>query len=598
MWILGISSFRDDATAALLHDGAIVGIAEEERFIRVKHAVQEPLGPFVSSIGEVEPLTDFELRYFPRRAIDYLLTEAGIELQDIDVVAYDFDFDHRIAHWEQFLPVSAAASAQRNEEMIAGLRYWQRRLAAFAAECRARLEYVPHHMAHAAGTVFGSGLDDTAFLVIDALGELESSTMGHFDGSFRVAGRVPLPHSLGIVYAAVTRFLGFRPFSDEQKTMGLAGYGDPAVFRSAFGSVVRATDDGFQIDDEVIWTSDVKMDVDRAPRLGDVLGVAPRPPDTDACQEPYTHVAAAVQESLEVVVNHLVDRLFSQGQTRQLCLGGGVALNCAANGTLLRREDIKTIYVQPQAGDSGTALGAAYFAHYRATGSRPEPQRHAYWGPGYRPDQVRTLLDRLKLPYRQVEDPWTTAADLLAEGQIVGWFQGRAECGPRALGNRSILAHPSARSTRDRINEVVKDRELWRPFAASVLDERRSRYLGIDVESPYMLLTLPLTDRGRTDLAAAAHIDGTTRPQTVSATANPRYHRLISAFERRTGIGGLLNTSLNVKGEPIANHPMHAITNLYTTAMDALVIEDFVLYKQPPGAGGGNGEHTRPAANQ
>jgi carbamoyltransferase len=258
-----------------------------------------------------------------------------------------------------------------------------------------------------------------------------------------------------------------------------------------------------------------------------------------------------------------------------------VALNCAANGTLLGRADIDALYIQPQAGDSGTALGAAYYAHFRATGSRPEPLPHAYWGPGFSGGDVQALLDRLQLPYRRTDEPWAAAAGMLAENKVVGWFQGRAECGPRALGNRSILAHPGLAANRDRINHIVKDREWWRPFAASILDEERSRYLAVDAASPFMLLTMPLTAAGRRDLAAAAHTDGTTRPQTVRSEVNPRYHRLIRAFQDRTGIGAVLNTSLNVKSEPIVNTPVQAIADLYTTAMDALVIEDFVLVKQP-----------------
>ena len=580
MWILGLSCFRDDATAALLKDGAVVGIAEEERFLRVKHAVERPPGLFVSSLGESEPLDGFEFRYFPEQSIAYLLTEAGIEPTDLDVVAYDFDFDHRIRHWDRFLPVSALSTAGQNEQAVAVLRHWQRMLADFARRCGARLEYVPHHLAHASGTVFGSGYRETAFLVMDALGELESSTLGYFDGDFHVTGTVPLPHSLGIVYAAVTSFLGFRPFSDEQKTMGLAGYGDPTVFGAEFGRILHPADAGFETDPDAVWGSDV-IEVDRPPPLAGVLGVPAGPSAAEVCRPPYTHVAAALQQSLEGVVNHLTDRALAGTGSRRLCLAGGVALNCAANGTLLRRQDIDELYVQPQAGDSGTALGAAYYAHFRASGSRPEPLPHAYWGPGYGSGEVRALLDRLKLPYRRTDRPWDAAAELLAGGQLVGWFQGRSECGPRALGNRSILAHPGSAATRDRVNAVVKDREWWRPFAASVLAEDRGRYLALDRESPFMLLTVPLTARGRGDLAAAGHIDGTTRPQTVSAAVNPRFHRLIRAFQDRTGIGAVLNTSLNVKHEPIANHPLHAIADLYTTALDALVIEDCVLAKQP-----------------
>jgi carbamoyltransferase len=579
VWILGLSCFRDDATAALLKDGVVVGISEEERFLRVKHAVERPSGLFVSSLGESASLDGFELRYFPEQSINYLLREAGIELTDIDVVAYDFDFDRRIRHWDRFVPVSELSSVHQNEQSVAVLRYWQRLLADFAERCGARLEYVPHHLAHASGTVFGSGYRETSFLIMDALGELESSTLGYFDGDFHFTRQIALPHSLGIVYAAVTSFLGFRPFSDEQKTMGLSAYGDPTVFAADFRKILRPDADGFTTDPDAVWGSDV-IEVDRPPRLAGILGVPANPSAAEVCRPPYTHIAAALQQALELVVNHLADQALATTRSRRLCLAGGVALNCAANGTLLTRGDIDEMYIQPQAGDSGTALGAAYYAHFRATGSRPEPLPHAYWGPGYSGSEVRALLDRLKLPYRQTDQPWDAAAELLADGDVVGWFQGRSECGPRALGNRSILADPRDAANRDRINMVVKDREWWRPFAASILDEQRSRYLASDAPSPFMLLTIPLTGLGRRDLAAAAHVDGTTRPQTVSAAANPRYHRLIRAFQDRTGVGAVLNTSLNVKSEPLANDPMHAIANLYTTAMDALVIENFVLVKQ------------------
>jgi carbamoyltransferase len=580
VWVLGLSCFRDDATAALLKDGVVVGISEEERFLHIKHAVERPKGLLVSSLGETGALDGLELRYFPEQSINYLLRQAGIGLRDVDIVAYDYYFDRRIRHWDRFLPISELSSERQNEQSMAVLRYWQRLLADFADRCGAQLMYVPHHLAHASGTVFGSGYRETAFLVMDALGELESSTLGHFDGDFHILQQVPLPHSLGIAYAAVTSFLGFQPFSDEQKTMGLAAYGDPAMFADDFAKIMRPTVDGFTTDPDLVWGSDV-IEVARPPALAGFLGVPAHPDAADVCRPPYTHVAAALQSALESVVHNLVDQLLASTGLRRLCLAGGVALNCAANGTLLPRRDIDELYIQPQAGDSGTALGAAYFAYFRASGNRPEPLAHAYWGPGYTGSEVRELLDRLKLPYRQTDEPWTAAADLIAEGKVVGWFQGRSECGPRALGNRSILAHPGDEANRDRINMVVKDREWWRPFAASILDERRSRYLAVDAPSPFMLLTMPLTGIGSRDLAAARHVDGTTRPQTVSASVNPRYHRLIGAFEKRTGIGAVLNTSLNVKGQPIANHPLDAINVLYGTAMDALVIEDFVLVKQP-----------------
>ena len=585
MWILGLSCYRDDATAALLHDGSPVGIAEEERFLRVKHSVEHPRGPFVTSLGEAEPLRGLELRYFPERSVAHLLREAGIEHRDIDVVAYDFDLERRVQRWDAYLPYSAMLSPVEREQAIATWRYWQRLLREFADRCDARLLFVPHHLAHASGAVFGSGHRRAAYLIPDGLGELESTTLGRYDGELRTLCQVPLPHSLGILYAAVTTFLGFRPFSDEQKTMGLAAYGDPAVFRDAFRHIVRATPGGFEVDPEVVWTADANMDVDRPSTLGDALGTGARPPSEDACQEPYVHVAAALQEALQRVLHHLAGRVLADTGMRTLCMAGGVALNCVANGSLLARDDIDQLFVQPQAGDNGTALGAAYHAHHRLTGGTPEPIRHAYWGPGFSSADVRGVLDRLKLPYRRVDEPWEAAAELLARNELVGWFQGRAECGPRALGNRSILAHPADRANRERVNLAVKDRENWRPFAASIAAEDRTRYLASDAESPYMLLTLPLTEVGRRDLAAAAHVDGTTRPQTVTAAVNPAYHRLIRAFERRTGIAAVLNTSLNIRSEPIANEPMHAIADFYTTGLDALVIEDCVLTKRQAGDG-------------
>ncbi|MFC4564327.1 carbamoyltransferase [Nocardiopsis mangrovi] len=586
MWILGISCFRDDATAALLHDGAIVGIAEEERFLRVKHSVHIPRGTFVTSLNENEPLSDFELRFFPNNAIEYLLTTAGIDYRDIDVVAYDFDFARRVAQWEHFHPVSDIDEPGRRAELSAAWSHVQRLLRDFAAQCSARLEFVPHHLAHAAGAVFGSGLADTHFCVLDGLGELESTTLGYFDGGFHVTHRVPLPHSLGLFYAAVTAFLGFRPFSDEQKTMGLASYGDPRKYASLFEEIVGWPEAGFTTDPGVVWTDDIKMDVSRPPALAGRLGLPGHPSAEQVCRDPYPHVAAAAQLRLEDTIVRLVDSLFRGHRgPRRLAMAGGVALNCKANGELQRRSGIDTLYVQPQAGDAGTALGAAYYAHYRASGSRPEALEHAYWGPEYSSSEVTALLDHRKLSYRRVSAPWETAADLLARGQIVGWFQGRAECGPRALGNRSILAHPGDPGTRDRINRVVKDRETWRPFAASILGERRTDYLAADTESPFMLLTIPLTERGLAELPAAAHVDGTTRPQTVSQQANPRYHSLIRAFEQRTGTGAVLNTSLNVKGEPIANSPAHALDTFHSTALDALVIGDHVLTKAPEAGG-------------
>ena len=580
MYVLGISCFRDDATAALLKDGAIVGIAEEERARRVKHAIYEPSGVFVTSQDESEALRDFEVRFFPTNSIAFLLTEAGINPTDIDYVAYDFDHRLRAERFAEYRPASTLLGPEQRQNLIACWHYWQELLVEFAEECEAELVYVPHHLAHASGTVFGSGYDQTNFMVIDALGELTSTTLGKFDGDFHILRSVPLPHSLGLAYAAVTRFLGFRPFSDEQKTMGLSGYGEDR-YRTHLEKMVWITAGGFETDPDLIWTDDVKMEVARPSMLNQLFGVRPRSPEESALSGEYPHIACSLQRQLERVVHHLFDILYAASPESHLCLGGGVALNCQMNGQIAQLPVVQSLFIQPQAGDAGTALGAAYYTHFRLTGQRPEPFQHAYQGPCYSTMTIRALLDRLKLSYRCPTDITDEAARLLQQGKIVGWFQGRSECGPRALGNRSILANPSIEGIDAAINRCVKDRETWRPFAAAILDEDRASYLAADLPSPYMLLSLPLTERGRRDLVAASHIDGTTRPQTVERSTNTRFHQLLVDFKRRTGIGGLLNTSFNTKSEPIVDSPAHALHDYYLTELDALVLEDCLLIKEP-----------------
>jgi len=578
MYILGLSCFRDDATATLLSDGAIIGIAEEERFVRIKHSVYELNDIFVTSLDEDEYLDDFEVRFFPTRSIEYLLREAGIDFTDIDYIAYDFDFSIRINHYSDFKPISEISSQAEQEKLVASWLYWQRLLEDFALRCDAKLVYVPHHLAHAAGTVFSSGFERTNFLIIDGLGELSGTTLGTFDGSFRVLRSVPLPHSLGLLYAALTRFLGFRPFDGEQKSMGLSVYGQDR-YRPQLEEIVWITPDGFKTNPDFIWTRDIKWRGVKPSSLLQLLGVPPRVPTSDALEGEYPHIACSLQRQLERVVFHLIDLLNQDHPSERLCLAGGVALNCQMNGKIAQRTDITELFIQPQAGDAGTALGAAYYLYFTLTGQRPEPLRHAYWGPGYSNVEVEATLNRLKLPYCRPNDLLGQVAEMLQAGKIVGWFQGRSECGPRALGNRSILANPSIRGMNDLLNLRVKDREPWRPFAASILDEDRAEYLATDLFSPYMLLSLPLTQRGQRELIAASHVNGTTRPQTVTRKANPRLHQLLTEFKRRTGVSALLNTSFNVKNEPIVNSPTEALRDFYLTGMDALVLDDFLLRK-------------------
>jgi carbamoyltransferase len=579
MWILGVSCFRDDATAALLHDGCIVGIAEEERFLRIKHAVYEPGQPVVSSLDESHLPDDFELRFFPSRAIAYLLSAANIRLDEVDIIAHDFDYASRIANFAAFKPISDMLNPDEADLLKSSWQHCNEMLEDFARKAQARLIHVAHHCAHAAGAVFGSGFDRSKYLVIDALGELSSVTMGEFDGkAFRDLAHTPLPYSAGLLYTAVTHYLGFRPFSEEQKTMGLAAYGTNRYDRE-FRKLLRTTDASLWTDSDYVWTRGIKMGVGRESPLPELFGAPPRPRGCSALNPPYPDVAASLQFALEAAVFALLDQLGSVVSESRLCLGGGVALNCSMNGKIALRSDVGDLFVQPQAGDSGTALGAAYHAHWSITGSRPEPLQHAYWGPGFDNREIAVLLERLKLPHRHLSHPAPAAAELLAAGRIVGWFQGRSECGPRALGNRSILAHPGLEEMKDRINRWVKGRETWRPFAASLLYDDRGRYLVDDIDSRYMLLALQLTEVGQRDLVAAAHKDGTTRPQLVSQKTNARFYELLTTFKQLTGISGVLNTSLNLADEPIVNSPQEAIHDFYLSGMDDLVLGDYLLSK-------------------
>ena len=579
MYILGISCFRDDATAALLRDGHIVGIAEEERFIRVKHSVLEPRGQFVTSIDESTSLRDFELRFFPTNSIQFLLEQAGIELHEIDYVAYDFDHQLRIEHFQDYLPIGSILSENSRQALVDCWSYWRKLLTEFSSKCSGQLIYVPHHLAHASGTVFGSGYERTNFVVIDGLGELTSATLGKFDGSFTILKASPLPHSLGLAYAAVTRFLGFRPFSDEQKTMALAGYGEDR-YRPEMDRLVWTTRDGYESNADMVWTDDIKMEVSRPSTLSRLFGVTPRSADTHALDGEYPHIACSLQRQLERIGLHLVRLLHTVNPSDSLCLAGGVALNCQLNGRIAQLPYVQNLFIQPQAGDAGAALGAAYYAYHKITGGRPEPLNHAYWGSSYSSNQIESTLKGMKLPYSRPNNLNKKVARMLHDGKIVGMFQGRSECGPRALGNRSILANPANADITDAINLEIKNRETWQPFAASILDEDRNLYLTLDSPSPYMLLSLPLTARGKLDLVAASHIDGTTRPQLVDKQTNPRLHELLIEFKERTGIGGLLNTSFNLKGEPIVENPTEAIGDYYLSGLDALVIEDFLLCKE------------------
>lgn len=573
MVILGINHAAHDAAASLLVDGRVIAVAEEERFNRKKHA------------GDV-----------PVQAMQFCLAQAGLRVCDIDHLAFFYDpyllLRKRMRLMLRYFPSSLhvlremAGVSPRTERLRMFLgedRLLRARLFAHDAGLRYRFRYVVHHLCHAASAFLLSPFEEAAILSLDGAGESATTWLGRGQGT-RLAclAEVHLPHSLGLLYSAVTDHLGFRPWSAEGKVMGLAAYGDPARYLPAFREIVRLQPDGgytldmryfrYHVRGWTEWVSD-RFIAQFGPR---------RVPESEITRE-HQDIAAALQVTTEEAALHVARALHRATGARALCLVGGVALNCVMNGRLLREGPFEDVFVQPMANDAGTSLGAALWVHHVALGCpRGEPLHDVYLGPAYDDETCRAALERHGLHFHRSDDVAEETAALLADGKIVAWFQGRMEVGPRALGNRSILADPRRAEMKDVLNARVKRREGFRPFAPSVLAERADDYFEHARPSPYMILNFHVRPEKRAIIPAVTHVDGTARVQTVTAEANPLYHRLIAAFERRTGVPVLLNTSFNVRGEPIVNTPDEAVTCFLGTAMDRLVLGSWIAEK-PPG---------------
>lgn len=563
MNILGINWGAHDNAAALVQDGTVIAAAEEERFNRIKHA------PYA----------------YPLRAAAYCLREAGIQVEDLDEVVFSFhptlQLGASILHTARFFPRGAFITLA---ELVR--RVWYAGSSMYSdyflhLTRRTRRFWVPHHTAHAASACFAAPFERSAVLIVDGVGEWPVTTAFRAEGSqLQRLRQVSYPHSIGFLYSAFTEYLGFEPFDAEYKVMGLAAYGDPARYRQQLREIVTLEADGryrldlsyfnFQYDyGRSTWYNPQKMqEVFGAPWSKEVL------PD-ERCAD----IAAALQERTEETIFHIADWLHATTGMEALCLAGGVALNSVANGKLLRRGPFRQIYIQGAANDAGCALGAAL---YRAVAihKRPwQPLRQLYYGPGYGTEEIEAALQATHMPYRRVEDPAGTAARLLAENKIVGWYQGRMEFGPRALGNRSILGDPRREDMKDRINAAIKFREPFRPFAPSVLAERASEYFTDIEDSPFMILVTDVRPEKRAVVPAITHVDGTGRLHTVERETNPLYWQLIHAFGELTGVPMVLNTSFNVRGQPIVNTPPEALATFYTSGLDALVIDTFLVEK-------------------
>jgi carbamoyltransferase len=558
MYVLGINCYLHDSSAALIKDGRVVFAVEEERLSRIKKDAR-----------------------FPRLAIQAALEFAGIEFADLDAIAFGWNAAGRTplhtlrATLTGKLPfsvkhvVAALITTAREVYDANGRRRLER---AFGRVDHTRVFFIDHHESHAWSAHALSGFDESLVLVMDGRGATQATTLYHARGqNLRPVKVFEYPNSLGAFYEAYTDVLGFERGSDEWKVMGLAAYGQPTY---DLGEVLRVKPGGYQIDVPLVcgaWFNDLtRMERRYGPR---------RQPDlliSDADRD----LAASAQHALEEAVFELVREGIRLTGCRKLSLAGGVAMNSKANGRLLASGLVDDIFVQPAATDDGAAIGAAIGAH-RRLGVRVPRYRlsDAYLGPAFLDEEIEQVLRTYKLPVTRLADVESQTARLLASGKIVGWFQGRMEFGPRALGNRSILADPRSVEMRDRVNECVKFREGWRPFAPSCLEEAAPDYFDNCRDAPFMILTFDVREHQRSVIPAVTHADNTARVQTVNRHTNPRYWKLIEEFGRLTGVPVVMNTSFNLKGEPIVCTPKDAIRTFYSSGLDVLILGSYALAK-------------------
>ncbi len=579
MNILGINAYHGNASAAVVCDGRLVAAVEEERFNRVKYAAG-----------------------FPTAAIRYCLKEAGLKLEEIDHVAVPRNPYARLGT-KLFYALRMPSFARGRAKVLAKFTGVREALAAaFDSDPKAiaaQFHRIEHHQAHLASAFFVSPFERAALLSADGLGDFASTMWGNGVGSrMSIDDAIAFPHSLGLYYTAVTQYLGFLKFGDEYKVMGLAAYGEPEqleAFRDIVRFDVNGSGNGFRLglDYFVHHRSGPEMswaEADKTPTLGKLfsgemsrrLGAARGP--EEALEQRHRNLAASLQARLQEVYLGMLRKLGTATGLKSVCLAGGVAFNCVANGKIFDSTPFEQVYVQPAAGDAGLAIGAAYYVWNQKLGKpRSFVMDHAYWGPGYSAEEIRAAIESSGLVRESycvtelaVEELTRRAAAIIADGKILGWFQGRAEWGPRALGNRSIVADPRRADMKDILNRRIKHREIFRPFAPSILAEATGEWFEKSHPSPFMTLAYAVRPEKRGLIPAPTHVDGTGRLQTVTREANPRYHALISAFRDLTGVPMVLNTSFN-DNEPIVCRPEEAIDCFLRTKMDALVLGDFLV---------------------
>ena len=566
MYTLGISCYYHDSAAALLKDGKVIAAVEEERFSRTK---------FDDS--------------FPKQAIDWCLKESGISPKNLDSVAF---YDKPILKFERLLDNYIAVAPNGLYSFLSVIPKWIHKRVWVKDEILKHLKgfngtiiFPEHHVSHAAHTFFTSPFNESAILTVDGVGEWTTTAFGSaHDTTIELTNDIRWPHSVGLFYSAFTYFLGFKVNEGEYKLMGLSAYGKPKYYDLIMKNLVDVKDDG-SVHLNMKYFSFTYDKVMTNQNFSDLFGITPRKEDSNAEQIHYD-IAASAQLVLEEILLRMVKHVHKKTGMKNLCLGGGVALNGVVNYRILKEGPFENLHIPPSPGDAGSAVGCAQYLYYCHNKNKRKMEHNAemiqnnvYVGPSHSNDEIKSFLDMNKIHHKYLETDslLETTAQLIAEGNVVGWYQGKMEWGPRALGNRSILADPRNAEMKYTLNEKIKHRESFRPFAPCILEEHLSEYFDIDIPSPYMLFVAPVKKPEK--IPAVTHVDGTSRLQTVSKDTNPLYYDLIKEFYKITDVPVLINTSMNVRGEPIVNTLEQAYNMIIKTDMDYLVMGNYTIKK-------------------
>ena len=558
MYILGISCFYHDSAACLIKDGEVLAAVEEERFTRKKHTSD-----------------------FPQQSIKYCLDTAGIKVDDLDYVGF-YELPER--KFNRLINTHIHYFPKTFDQFVPFLSLWMMRNLRMENYIReqmgfkGKLVFVDHHLAHAAAAFLPSGFDKAAVLTIDGVGEWTTTAAGIGEGGkVEITKEIRFPDSLGLLYSTITSYLGFKVNNGEGKVMGLASYGKP-IFRKEFSELIDVKDDGsFRLNlDYFKFHYGLEMFNDKF----DNLFKCRREPESEIKQE-HEDLAATLQDVLEEVILKMAVNIHKETGLSKLCIGGGVGLNSVTNGRIIRETPFKDIFIQPAASDAGSSLGCALYIYHCILNNNNRWDMDCYLGHQATYEEVKAQLENSQIKYEELseEEIIEKTAQMIAKDKMVGWYQGRMEFGPRALGNRSILANPGNPDMKDILNARVKFREPFRPYAASVLEDKLGDYFDNDYPSPHMLLVYNVLEDKKSVIPSVTHVDGTCRVQSVTMKSNPRYYKLIKKFGEITGINMVLNTSFNIRGEPIIRDAKEAINCFLKTDLEALAADRFLMVK-------------------